>query len=211
MPENCGDIVYVLTNPAMPGLTKIGKTRQEDVTSRMSQLYTTGVPVPFECIYACQVKDSDSVETALHMAFGNTRVNLRREFFQIEPERVVAMKLLAMQDVTSQVEEELGENLDETDKESREELKRKRRPSMNFSEMEIPPGATLIYVNDENIKLRVLDDKHVEYNGEPCSLTKAHREIFQLPFNAQPSPYWTYNGRRLKEIYEDTYSLEDCS
>lgn len=36
------DIVYVLTNPAMPGLVKIGYTTQEDVKMRIAQLYSTG-------------------------------------------------------------------------------------------------------------------------------------------------------------------------
>ena len=43
------NIVYVLTNPAMPGLVKIGMTDRDDVQRRMSDLYTTGVPLPFEC------------------------------------------------------------------------------------------------------------------------------------------------------------------
>lgn len=42
-------IVYLLTNPMMPGLVKIGMTTQEDIDKRMKELYTTGVPVPFEC------------------------------------------------------------------------------------------------------------------------------------------------------------------
>ena len=42
-------IVYVLTNPAMPGIVKIGKTHAS-LGSRLSQLYSTGVPVPFECV-----------------------------------------------------------------------------------------------------------------------------------------------------------------
>ena len=33
----------------MPGLVKIGMTTQEDIDKRMKELYTTGVPVPFEC------------------------------------------------------------------------------------------------------------------------------------------------------------------
>ena len=47
-------IVYVLTNPAMPGMVKIGKTGRE-VEARLNDLYTTGVPLPFECAYAARV------------------------------------------------------------------------------------------------------------------------------------------------------------
>ena len=47
-------IVYVLTNPAMPGMVKIGKTGRE-VEARLNDLYTTGVPLPFECAYAGRV------------------------------------------------------------------------------------------------------------------------------------------------------------
>jgi len=43
-------IVYVLTNPTMPGLVKIGKTSRDSVMARLSELYTTGVPLPFECV-----------------------------------------------------------------------------------------------------------------------------------------------------------------
>lgn len=47
-------IVYVLTNPAVPGLVKIGYTIQEDANARIGQLYTTGVPVPFKLEFACK-------------------------------------------------------------------------------------------------------------------------------------------------------------
>lgn len=52
-------IVYLLTNPCMPGLVKIGMTTQEDIDKRMRELYTTGVPVPFECQFACKVNNKD--------------------------------------------------------------------------------------------------------------------------------------------------------
>lgn len=84
-------IVYVLTNPAMPGLIKIGRTTQEDANSRIAQLYGTGVPVPFRLEFACKVPNSDEVETALHIAFAPWRVNPKREFFRMEADQAIAI------------------------------------------------------------------------------------------------------------------------
>jgi hypothetical protein len=204
--QNVDGIVYALTNSAMPGLTKIGMTAKDEVSSRLNQLYSTGVPVPFDCAYACQVNDCAKVEEALHLAFGNTRVNPKREFFRIEAERVIAiLKLLSVQDVTPQIEKEISDALDSTDKEAREDLKRSRRPPMNFKEMGIPTGSVLQY-REGNAEVIVADERHVSYKGEVCSLTAATRDIMSLDYSVQPAPYWTYNGRTLKEIYEETYS-----
>ena len=71
--------VYVLTNPAMPDLVKIGKTTR-DVPFRLSNLYTTGVPLPFE--YAEKVQDVDQTEKAFHLGFKKDRVNIRENFLK---------------------------------------------------------------------------------------------------------------------------------
>ena len=73
----------------MPGLVKIGMTTQEDIDKRMKELYTTGVPVPFECQFACKVKKTDcaKIEKALHTAFAPQRINANREFFRIQVEQ----------------------------------------------------------------------------------------------------------------------------
>src|SRR3979490_3190914 len=119
MAENYSQIVYLLTNPAMPGIVKIGKTTQLEVEERMKQLYGTGVPVPFDCAFACQVKDAHEVERALQMAFGNTRVNPNREFFKIEPERVIAvLRLLRVEDITGQVERTIESDVPAADMQS---------------------------------------------------------------------------------------------
>ena len=52
--DNIG-YVYILSNPVMPGLVKIGMTERENLDARLKELYSTGVPVPFVCEYACQV------------------------------------------------------------------------------------------------------------------------------------------------------------
>lgn len=48
-------IIYVLTNPSIPNLVKIGMTTRSEIEIRMSELYTTGFPVPFHCSYAGRV------------------------------------------------------------------------------------------------------------------------------------------------------------
>ena len=85
------DIVYVLTNQEMPGLVKIGRTSQPEAGQRVAQLYTTGVPVPFDVAFAATVESADKVEEALHTAFAPNRINPKREFFRIDPEQAIAI------------------------------------------------------------------------------------------------------------------------
>ena len=84
-------IVYVLSNPWMPGLVKIGKTTSSRLKARMQNLYGTGVPEQFKVEFSCSLglDEYSEVEQMLHNAFANQRVNKNREFFQIEPERVI--------------------------------------------------------------------------------------------------------------------------
>ena len=73
-------IIYVLTNPAMPGIVKIGKTAR-GIETRLSELYSTGVPVPFECVFAGTVSDEEKIEKAFHLAFGPYRINPKNRIF----------------------------------------------------------------------------------------------------------------------------------
>lgn len=76
-------LVYVLSNPAMPSLVKIGRTSHDDANIRIAQLYTTGVPVPFTLEFAARVQNAEEVEKAIHIAFGPYRINPKREFFAL--------------------------------------------------------------------------------------------------------------------------------
>lgn len=87
------EIVYVLTNEAMPGLIKIGRT-SGDLATRIRGLYSTGVPLPFELFFACEVANGGFVENNLHEAFGDHRVSKGREFFRLAPERARAALLI---------------------------------------------------------------------------------------------------------------------
>lgn len=202
--EHSQGIVYILVNPAIPNMIKIGMTTAEDVKSRMAQLYTTGVPLPFECVYAARVGNHDKVEKALHVAFGPDRVNPKREFFEIEASQAIAIiKLMEIEDVTPMVAKE-KEFVDEIDREAGEAYAKKKRPRFSFSEMNIPIGSELINItNGESVI--VLTDRTVQFRGEESSLTNATRIILNNSYHVAPAPYWTYNGKFLKAIYDETY------
>lgn len=179
-------------------------TSQEDVKFRMAQLYTTGVPLPFECVYAARVSSYERVEKALHIAFGPDRLNPKREFFEIEPVQAIAIiKLMEIEDVTPMVRLE-KEQVDNVDIEAGEAYSRKKRPRFNFEEMGIPIGSELVSIPNGEI-VTVLDGRLVNFRGQPTSLTNATREVLGNSYQVAPGPYWTFNGRKLKDIYNETY------
>lgn len=202
------NIVYVLTNSAMPGLVKVGKTSADDPLTRVSQLYTTGVPVPFTIEYACRVESYDEVERALHIAFGPQRINPRREFFEIEPEQVIAvLQLLSKEDATSEVSNE-PDGIETSEKDAAKRLQRSRRPNLDFLEMGIPIGSVL-HGSEDGVTARVTGPRKVEYAGEDMYLSKATRLMKGTDYNLNPGPYWSFNGKSVREYYVDTYSVED--
>ena len=90
-------------------MVKIGMTERADIQLRMNELYSTGVPLPFECITARQIEDREAteIENALHIAFGPHRINPSREFFEIEPEQVEALlQVMPGKDVTPGISEQ---------------------------------------------------------------------------------------------------------
>ncbi|QYX30460.1 GIY-YIG nuclease family protein [Sphaerospermopsis torques-reginae] len=195
-------IVYVLTNPAMPGLVKIGYTGKNDANTRIGQLYTTGVPVPFELEFACKVKNAEEVEKALHIAFSPYRINPKREFFQIEPSQAIAILQLLHEDATKEVVQQPS-NIDQQSIAAAQQMKN-RRPNLNFEEMGIPIGSELKSVHSDDF-VTVVTPKKVKFGEEEMSLTAATRQILGIGYSVAPNSHWTYNGMHLNEIYNEIY------
>ena len=78
--------VYILSNPSMPGLLKIGMTRF-DPSRRVQELSSaTGVPTPFQLVYYREFYDCVAAEIEIHsiLASKGLRYNDQREFFTID-------------------------------------------------------------------------------------------------------------------------------
>lgn len=202
-------IVYLLTNPVMPGLTKIGKTSPDSLSARMQSLYNTSIPVAFSCFYACLVDDVDKVEKNLHDAFDDFRVNPRREFFEIDPERIRSvLELIALEDITP-VETDFEDNIDKKAFETANEM----RSRINFKMLNIPIGSTLHFSKDETITSTVISNRTIEFDGTETSLSASAADILTTKFNYKSravsgSDYWMFENEKLWErrhrLEEDT-------
>lgn len=87
--------IYVLLNPSMPGLVKIGKTTRhpKDRVEELSQ--ATGVPQRFILAYNTYFKNISQAESDLHQILTDRghRVSRRREFFRAPLEEIIEIIL----------------------------------------------------------------------------------------------------------------------
>ena len=177
----------------------------EDVSQRLAQLYTTGVPFPFELAFACKVPNADEVEKALHRAFAPYRANPKREFFNIDAEQAIAiLRLLHVQDATAEIAR-LPTSIPADEVQAGQQYTA-RRPNLNFREMGIPIGSLLHFIEGE-ATVTVAGEKKVSLDAEEMSLTAATRQLLGVEYSVAPGPYWTYDGKLLRAIHDETYGV----
>lgn len=186
-------IIYILTNPAMEGYIKIGRTT--NLQRRLPELDNTSVPVPFECIFAIEVEDRNA-EKLVHDAFDDFRVRPNREFFEMSPERAIsALRLTGGNEVLLE-----QAPLEKEDIAALEKAK-KRRDRFSFTLVDIEVGSELNFYKDETIVCTVVANNRVEFNSQIMSLSQAAFEaITSLGYNwsAISGPaFWCYNGETL--------------
>lgn len=195
-------IIYVLTNEAMPGLVKIGLTT-DSVESRIANLSaSTGVPLPFECHFAAEIPEGvnlEKIEKTLHQLFAEHRINPRREFFKVEPEKVVlALSIGSFKEVTPG-----RADIDPVEVKAMEKVKEQRRARINLAALGIRVGDELVLSRDENIKAVVLEGNKISYQGETLSLSaaalKALQEMGYRSTSVSGSDYWMFEGELLDE------------
>ena len=185
-------IVYVLTNPAMQGYVKIGRT--DNLTQRIRELDNTSAPLPFECAFAIEVDEPKKIEQLIHDAFKDYRTRSTREFFEVEPERIIsALRLTEGRDVTP--ETDLVE-----DDESRRALARtnQMREAFNFAMVGIPLGTILKYIQDESQTCEVLTNRTVRFEGAETSLSASavilNKRRGRTANHAAGPQYWCLDG-----------------
>jgi len=196
-------IVYILTNPAMPDLIKIGRT-DGALVERVRQLSSVpGVPLPFEVFFAAEVENTAGWEKALHEAFDDRRINSRREFFRLSPDKPAAiLKMLQVANVTP-----VFDIVDSPEEQEALDRERQRASRFSFSQVGIHPGAQLHSVFDDDVTAVVIDDVGVTFENERHSLTSAalivaHRKGYTWKTIRGPG-FWKHDGKTLIEIRDE--------
>ena len=194
------EVVYILTNESMPDLIKIGKVDKK-IEERMKELSRhSGVPLPFECYYACEVDKTKDVETRLHFSFDAHRVNPNREFFRIAPERVKMMlegfklkNVTPKKDVVEDQKEQIALNKE-----------RSRRPIFKFSMIDIKKGSVLSFLKDETRTAKVINNNDIiEFEGRRDSLGRITLDLlpeFGINWSsARGSNWWLFENETLTD------------
>ncbi len=95
--------IYILTNPALKGLLKIGKTTRtaEERAAEISS--ATGVPTKFLVAYEDFVEDCDLAERRIHTALSQYRYGKDREFFSLKLKDALPVIISAIEQVDEEI------------------------------------------------------------------------------------------------------------
>ena len=188
-------VVYVLTNSAFEDYVKVGRTT--NLEQRLKQLDNTSVPLPFRCVYAVEVEDDSLVEKLVHQAFADHRTRTTREFFEIDPQRVIAaLKLTNGRDVTPK--SDIAE--DEEGTKALEKATRKPRKSYKISDADVQIGDTVYFANNDKITAQVISNKKILFEGKETSLSKSALTLL----NRDGYTWQTVNGWQYWMFKDET-------
>ena len=107
--------VYVLINPSMPGLVKVGMTERHNLQSRIAELSThSGVPEDFRPAYRAQVYCAYDVEQRAHALLSKNCLKMK-EFFQCDVIAAIDAVLIAAGDDLLAEESHIAQSIEGRD------------------------------------------------------------------------------------------------
>ena len=123
--------IYIMSNPSFSdGRIKIGKSKSDPSAFRKEELYSTGVPEPFEIEYFAFVEDYDRIEVLIHKKLDDYRPNKKREFFTCSiPSAILCIQQISsikFEEILYKSPQELEEERQKNEAKKLDEQKRER-------------------------------------------------------------------------------------
>lgn len=211
-------VIYILTNPSFSDYVKIGYA--DNIEKRLQQLNRSEcIPFAFR-VYATYEVNSRLSDIKIHSIIDKLNPNLRsidnfngqkriREFYAMTPQDAYAIleaiaEIHGCTDRLKLIPPSAEEVIAADTAEDIEEQKKERLAPFSFSLCQIPVGATIEYCkrSDEKsgLTFTVVDDQHVEYNGEPIALSPLATMLSQSKWGVAGPRFFKYNGEWLNDI-----------
>ena len=216
--SNKKGVIYILTNPSFPQYVKIGYAT--NVKQRLDELNrSSAVPFAFR-IYATYEVDSALSDKKLHSILDKLNPELRsteevdgkrriREFYAMTPEDAFSI-LEAIAEINNyshrlkKWEATATEQRDEALAQEINEQHQERLAPFTFSACGIAIGEQIEFYYNGNTNTgalcEVVDDKHVEYNGEVWSLTALAKHLTGTKSAIAGPRYFKHRGEWLNDI-----------
>ena len=172
-------VIYILTNPSFPEYVKIGYA--DDLNQRLEQLNRSEcIPFAFRA-YATYEVPNRLYDLKVHEIIDKLNPNLRsveivngktrkREFYELSPEDAYSIfeAMAEIHNSTDKLNKIKPTEEEQKEADTAEEI-RKRADNFSFSKCNIEIGEKIEYCDDSSKVATVIDDKHVDYNGDSCS------------------------------------------
>lgn len=208
-------VIYILTNPSFPDYVKIGYAT--DIEKRLKQLnHSEAIPFAFR-VYAVYEVNTALTDKTLHEMIDMLNPDLRsietfdgkarkKEFYAMEPEDAYKLleciaKISGTEKCLKRMKPEGHEVLDEQI--AKDVKDNAMRGPFKFGNVGIPAGSKVQFINDPSKEAVVVDDRHIEYNGETTSLSALAKQFLGTSYMVQGPAYFMFEGRKLSDIRDE--------
>ena len=205
-------VIYILTNPSFKEYVKIGYAN--DIEKRLRQLNRSEtIPFAFR-VYATYKVTSRLTDIELHRLIDKLNPDLRaietfdgkervKEFYAMSAEDAYELleciaKISGTEDRLQRMTPEGHEVLDEQIAEEVREVA--KRGPFRFSACGIPVGSELGFVDDDSIRVTVVDDRRIKYDGEITSVSALAQRLKGFDHPVQGTLWFTYRDEKLTDI-----------
>ena len=205
-------VIYILTNPSFKEYVKIGYAH--DIEKRLRQLNRSEtIPFAFR-VYAIYEVNSELTDMELHKLIDNLNPDLRtietfdgkkrvKEFYAMSAEDAYSIleSIAKISGTTACPKRLTPEGHEVLDEEIANEVQvEARRGPFRFSQVGIKAGEQVVFIEDDTIRPVVIDDRHIEYNGQTTSLSALAQQIKGFNHPVQGTLWFTYNGTKLDDL-----------